>query len=453
MPIRASSTQNDEGLSQSVESALEDLELKYTSPPTDIEPGIMFLSSSPPKGECVKKLRTVVLSHHDISELGDMNMVARMLKNARDLDLSHNQINDWSEVAALLKVLPKLKSLSLSFNPLMSQIDEKFKDLQHDLEVLELNGVSLDSSALSVILQIFPKLRVLQLCSVAIDHHLNTPTSSSTTYQTEQENQSHPLRDLSLHSCQLDSWEKALKFTGKFEYLEFLDLGNNKICYIRGDPSTNELKRLRILCLNGCPLNGWESLEALAEFPSLEDLRVSEVPFLDNLECDLKHHLLIPRIPNLKVLNGSEITPRYREDCERAFIRYYQTHNDKPPIYQRLVDLHGNLEQLVFVDFTPQETVKTRLKCPEVNRSFCIRHRLHITVSQFLKAISKATDIPLNRLRVLHVTPQYPTRSPDELRPSSQFLHTLRIEDNDEFHVFTKIVPPRPSQRTSESRP
>ncbi|CAD5217601.1 unnamed protein product [Bursaphelenchus okinawaensis] len=449
MPIPAKTTQSE--LSQSVESALEDLEMKYTSPPDDIEPGIMFLSSSPPKGACVKKLRTIILSHHDVSELGDMNMVAQTLKNARDLDLSHNQLADWSEVVGLLRVLPKLNSLSLSFNPLNSEIGTKFNDFQHDLERLELNGVVLSEEALNTILKAFPRLKVLQHCLVPIEHHIN-PSVSSCNLESEKENNSssaHPLRDLTLQHCQVSSWEKVLKFASKFENLQFLDLSNNQIIQIQ--PVDDRLQKLKILCLKACPLYGWESFEALADFPVLEDLRVTDVPFLDEFNCDLKNNLLIPRIPNLKLLNGSEITPHYREGCERSFIRFYQTHDVKPKIYNRLVALHGNVEQLVFVDFTPKDTVTTKLRCPETNRRYTVKHKLHITVSQFLAAISKATDIPMNLLKVLHVTPQYPTRPPDELRASNLFFDTLKVEDDDEFHVFTKIVAPKRARTTSKS--
>jgi hypothetical protein len=104
-----------------------------------------------------------------------------------------------------------------------------------------------------------------------------------------------------------------------------------------------------------------------------------------------------------------------------------------------LVAIHGNLEQLVCIDLTPQKYVRARLRCEEFNMNLIIRLRLNITIRAFINAVVKATNIPLNLIRVLHITPQYPTRGPTELRPSNQFLHTLRIEPNDEFRVFVSI--------------
>lgn len=101
--------------------------------------------------------------------------------------------------------------------------------------------------------------------------------------------------------------------------------------------------------------------------------------------------------------------------------------------------MHGNLEQLICLDLTPEKFVQTRLRCDECNINTIIRLRLNITMRAFINAIVKTTGIPLNRVRVLHTTPQYPSHSPTELRISNQFLHTLRIEPSDVFCVFVSF--------------
>lgn len=58
--------------------------------------------------------------------------------------------------------------------------------------------------------------------------------------------------------------------------------------------------------------------------PGLIDLRIMNVPLLEEYDEEDRHHLIISRLPNLLALNGSVITPGMRETAERFFIRYYQ---------------------------------------------------------------------------------------------------------------------------------
>lgn len=94
----------------------------------------------------------------------------------------------------------------------------------------------------------------------------------------------------------------------------------------------------------------------------------------------------------------------------------------------------------MFIDLTPQKYVRTRLRCDELNMNLIIRLRINITIRAFINAVVKATKIPLNLIRVLHTTPQYPARGPTELRPSNLFLHTLNIESHDVFQVFVSFL-------------
>lgn len=111
-------------------------------------------------------------------------------------------------------------------------------------------------------------------------------------------------------------------------------------------------------------------------------------------------------------------------------------------IYDKLIGIHGHLDPLVCIDLTPQKYVRVHLRCDEKNVNLIIRLKLNITIRAFMGALSKSTGIPLNMIRVLHTAPQYPAHCPTELRPSSQFLHTLRIEELDYFVIQSKNVPP-----------
>ncbi|KAI6188762.1 Coel-1 [Aphelenchoides besseyi] len=249
-----------------------------------------------------------------------------------------------------------------------------------------------------------------------------------------------------MDGCQLTSWSDCLQLARRFPALQTLRLCENEFDEIHCRcPRTNvhiaeQLPNLRSLSLNSCSINDWKSIEALAELPNLIDLRIRDVPLFDEYDCDTKHQLIVPRLRKLQTLNGSLITARFREDCERFFIRYYQGCNQKPKVYDSLVNIHGHLERLIELDFTPKEFLRTRVRCDEKNLDRILRFRLQITIQQLIRALAKFTGIPFNQIRVLHITPQFPAHSPTELRPSLQFLHTLRIEDFEEFHVFSKVV-------------
>ncbi|KAI6177343.1 hypothetical protein M3Y97_00896600 [Aphelenchoides bicaudatus] len=424
-----------------ISSALEELEFKYTMPLDDIEPCIKFLSSSPPKGECVKRLQQIILSHQNISELGDLNQLTEMLQNATIIDLSHNNLNDWAIIGNLLDATPSLKQLNLSFNPLDSRIDINLIPKNNRLECLMLNGVNLTLQTLATLLHSLPRLKLLQICC--------SPLESPDKENCGELLKFDQLTDLYMEDCSLDNWTACMQFAQKFPYLRKLYLSENGFneifeeCNQTGLKIQEAMKNLNTLSLNTCAIEDWKSIEALGSLTTLQHLHLRDLPLFEKYEdFETRDKLTIPRIPSLQTLNGSIITKDYRGSCERFFIRFYQSREDKPQkLYDQLVGIHGNLEQLVSIDLTPQKYIRTRMRCEELDLNLIIRLRVNITIRAFINAVVKATKIPLNLIRVVHVTPQYPARSPTELRPSNQFLHTLRIEPNDEFRVFSKTVP------------
>ena len=74
--------------------------------------------------------------------------------------------------------------------------------------------------------------------------------------------------------------------------------------------SSNPLSRVRIV--------------QLSSWPRLVDLRINGIPLLDSYNDEEKLHLVVGRLENLMLLNGSPITEEQRETSERFFIRYYE---------------------------------------------------------------------------------------------------------------------------------
>ena len=123
------------------------------------------------------------------------------------------------------------------------------------------------------------------------------------------------------------------------------------------------MQNVRFLGLSNSILKTWEAIENLESVCKLEELRCINIPLLDEYTEDERRHLyawrsinpnsiwnrIVARLPNLKSLNGSEISPFQREESERFFIRYYKCDEKRPLIYDELVAKHGVLEPLAKV--------------------------------------------------------------------------------------------------------
>lgn len=55
----------------------------------------------------------------------------------------------------------------------------------------------------------------------------------------------------------------------------------------------------------------------------------------------------VDSLPNIKMLNGSEIKEEEREKSERFFIRHFDEHPEPPPWIEDLVQRHGELQLMI----------------------------------------------------------------------------------------------------------
>jgi hypothetical protein len=256
---------------------------------------------------------------------------------------------------------------------------------------------------------------------------------------------------LQLNACNFDNWNAVINLLRAFPNVQRLFLCKNKLgmvadrCSIT-DISMKELTScIRFLSIQECNINEWEAIESFENIGQLEELKVLNNPLFNNLSDEERYHLVIGRLRQLKVLNGSPINENQREDSERFFVRYYQGHDEKPPKWHELVSIHGNLDGLVEVDFTPQKYASVVLKCEEKNICTRLLMRLNKRVMDLMKFSTKLTGIPLTRLRIFYHDKNVDSFGPTELRFPNQFLTHLHIEDGDEFWVQSKILPPEKS--------
>lgn len=366
----------------------------------------------------------------NIAKIGNEQKLALLVGAVSDVDLAFNDIKDWKVIKTILNCMPQLRRLNLSHNPLEADITEDLPTCSN-LTSLLLNGVNLPFESLSQLCSKMPLLQEIHLNEN--DEYANVPFYNTLI--------SKKVQFLQLNACNFNSWDAVMNLLRAFPNVQRLFLCNNKLgivsnqCSITGATMKELTAYVRFLAIQECHINEWQAIESFENIGQLEELKVLNNPLFNNLSNEERYHLVIGRLRNLKVLNGSPINDTQREDSERFFVRYYQGQNDKPNVWHELVTIHGNLEELVEVDFTPKKYASVVLRCEEKSVCTQLLMRLNKRVSDLMKFCSKVTGIPMTRLRIFYHDKNVDNCGPTELRFPNQFLTRLHIEDGDEFLI------------------
>uniref|UniRef100_A0A915NSC6 Tubulin-specific chaperone E n=1 Tax=Meloidogyne floridensis TaxID=298350 RepID=A0A915NSC6_9BILA len=380
-------------------------------------------------------LELLVLDNLGISSIGCTQRLISLAHRVTELDLSFNRL-DWLTVGKLLETLPLLSTLNLGYNTkLCGQIDGNELPKANKLSTLILNGLSLSFSTLQTIFNSAPSLRVLHLSKTQFPYsELNCSDLEKTTKNFISKN----LEELHLNDCEINNWHRVLNVLFYFPKLESLFLADNPLISVhhcqKCNLQTNELtKKLRVLSLSNTKISSWQSIENLLSLKQLEELKLINIPLLKDYSIEERLHLVIGRLRNLKILNGSHIDNRQHEESERFFIRFYSNSDKKPSIYSELVEKHGMLEQLVKVDLTPKRYAKVVIHCEECEWvRMLVKLRLSGTVLELMKFLERL-------MRIFYVDKQISALGPEELRFPNQELKLLHIEDDDEFFIQSKL--------------
>ncbi|XP_060066843.1 tubulin-specific chaperone cofactor E-like protein [Ylistrum balloti] len=121
---------------------------------------------------------------------------------------------------------------------------------------------------------------------------------------------------------------------------------------LRNDKDRQAFRKLKSLCVSDTCIASWEHLQALSMFPALESLRIQDIQLLAEVGEDDRRKLKIASLPNIKILNGSEVSPTEREKAERYYIRYFMDQEKQPERYYELEAKHGKLKPIVDIDIS-----------------------------------------------------------------------------------------------------
>ncbi|KAF8355681.1 coel-1 [Pristionchus pacificus] len=417
-----------------------------------------FLSSSPKKlsGERAR-LQLVVLNHKSIHSIGDVPQFANLVRGVHEVDLAWNKISNWKEVSTMLKHLPQLRIFNLSHNNLESDLgDVEIPHCPH-LDTLILNGTNLSLDCIRKVARQMPVLHELHLSQNNFDpDYFDSESAGPSGEGKENGAISDSVSLIHLNRCRISRWSDALKMLSLFPKRETVFLCENPIREIRDKKQESEppYSSIRMINLSKTGISDWTSIDHIEHWPRLVDLRINNIPLLDEYTEEEKLHLVVGRLDKLELLNGSSITKEQRECSERFFIRYYEEKEERPKKYDALLAKHGQLEKLVKVDLSPKSHVTVRVKCEETAFDQEMDLKVTKTVGQLMRQIEEPVGVAYDRMRLFYFqtyNEEDETNDCSELRYPKQLLHNLHVDDGAMFLVTSKIIPSRKRAQTKST--
>ncbi|KAK3107515.1 hypothetical protein FSP39_016332 [Pinctada imbricata] len=365
-----------------------------------------------------------------IQTAGDQNQLLSYCNTVKELDLTKNKISDWSEVLKMLRCLPKLWFLNLTSNPLQraswpdGNIADSFSNIKH----LILNNTEVDWGIVMKLLTVFPCISELHLSLnkfSSVDIPENFPPYASL---------------IKLHFAQnkIKEWSELNKIGRTFPNLEvFVGMESELETLQCEDDFEDYFSKLSSLNLSATKLQSWEDVDEIKNFPALKGVRLSGVPFLEEIEKKTRRQQIIARLPNIEQLNGSPIPEGEREDAERAFIRQYMDQEERPNRYYELEEKYGKLDPLANIDLRPKDVIKMKVFFFDNVQEINVNAKQ--TVKEFKKVLSNVVGLPTSKMILFHKQiVNGNLMDVVNLRNPNKFLWTLNLTEEDCFIVDGK---------------
>ncbi|KAI9783912.1 MAG: hypothetical protein M1816_001122 [Peltula sp. TS41687] len=244
--------------------------------------------------------------------------------NIVELDLSRNLIERWEEVAGICAPLERLRSLRLNgnrFSNLGSSREENVDDVTSPFDGVK--ELSFDENLLSwediaLLVASFPSLTTLFASSNNLSTLTVNPNSTNLTKIVLEENQFTSL--------------SVIKPLCELPLLQSLYLGHNAINGRKGSPESKGLEPIfpesvTYLDLSYNEIDNWDFINQLQyHFPGLTGLRIAHNPLYEDkaghpsMGVEESFMLTLARLPCLKILNFSNITPQERTNAEIYYL-------------------------------------------------------------------------------------------------------------------------------------
>lgn len=269
---------------------------------------------------------------------GPERKIGEVCRNVEQLDLASNNFRSFEEILKIIKQMPKLRFLNLSENDL-SQNNKRYLYRSHDpkpnrlgnMTSLVLNNTKVPFSIVHLLLDSMPKL---------CDLHLSLNNYSKLDVGPKKYKN---IRRLYISgNPNLKSWKEISNLLRAFPSLKSLSMADCSVDTIP-DNLGNILPDLQTLNISNWPIKDWKFIEKLNKLSNLTELRCQGIQVLQTINnAESKRLHLIARLPNIRRLNGSEISKDERLFAEKSFVRWFLLNSDvsKPERFSLLSNLN-----------------------------------------------------------------------------------------------------------------
>jgi Leucine-rich repeat (LRR) protein len=296
-------------------------------------------------------LDNVVLSETLLNGAGNEDEIGRTCPNITYLNLNQTLLSSWIEIAKIINQLPQLTSLSLSKNRLTIPPDpSSLMPSFVTITQLKLAKSNLQWDDLCSVLLMMTKLKMLDLSKNNISQLSSKDGTSQCIFP-------RSLEVLDIEDNQLTDWEDVL-ILGALPVLKVLWLGGNKLT--RVELSAGLFPSLTTLSLKDNRIQSWSDVSHLSQLDHLEHLKLTDNPFMEGETVFNRRQLIIARLPQIGLLNGSTIFEKERVQSERFYIKkYLQQWKQRNSNIDQFKLVHPQYERLVGIYGVPDEEVSS----------------------------------------------------------------------------------------------
>ncbi|KAJ6801856.1 tubulin-folding cofactor E [Iris pallida] len=295
-----------------------------------------------------------------VSSVGDPDGISALVPNLKELDLTWNLLSRWQDIDSICKALPALEVLNLTSNRMELNLTDSLS--LDNIRIFVLNNCGITWEQVEDLKSSLPKVEELHL----MGNRLRTITIAPSAPVRSIVQGFDSLSLLNLEDNFISTWDEIVKLS-HLRSLEQLHLNKNnlkKIFYpadngpelgVENSGALQEkhvvpFENLQCLLLGCNEIEDLASIDSLNLFPSLMDIRLSENPITDSAKGGVPRFVLIARLAKVKILNGSEVSPRERKESEIRYVRLVmaklQSNNPEEikqsnPRFAELKALHG----------------------------------------------------------------------------------------------------------------
>ncbi|XP_033123401.1 tubulin-specific chaperone cofactor E-like protein [Anneissia japonica] len=420
---------------------------------------------------CLNNYHSINIESHEL---------ASCFQGLECMRLNQNYFKQWDEIAKLSGI-SSLKTLILSGNPLQNIVYNSQRKLQSPRRQTSTNSPKVIEQKHGLLFLLQEKDNMLnnavdsdscygsagstfdekdceigQLvddlitkCAADFQESLTHQWSSPETWTGEQTCPNHSLTlDKPTCLCQQTTDSRYLPntiFTESSTDSELndglsTDSTNHKQDEEEFEEATPPFQGLESLCMSETKISGWTDLDEVVKFPSLYSFKIRNVPLGSEFtSMEDRRKIIVASLPNIMLLNGSEVSSDEHERSERFYIRRFNDAANPPSRYYKLIEKHGKVIPPKDLDLAKgfQQHATLSLMMDEK----CIK-TIEIQTKESvgkLKDICAATlKMPKNVMRLFHVSKNNQVVDEDdyeELFLESLPLSRYNMVDGDEIHI------------------